>query len=151
MTFEQKKQIVIDNSFKVDCNINMTLKEAYEKGFNRGLSKAPKPKVEQPQGEWIIVDDTEQFIAKCSVCGRIEDSRMVKDYPFCHCGAKMIGTQEEKLNNDWDTDEPQDPEEEPDDIEPTGIIDQTDGIADPTYINGIVDSSDFGIFPWGNS
>ena len=50
MTFEQKKQIVIDNSFKVDCNINMTLKEAYEKGFNRGLSKAPKSKVEQPQG-----------------------------------------------------------------------------------------------------
>ena len=41
------------------------------------------------QGEWIIVDDTEQFIAKCSICGRIEDSRMVKDYPFCHCGADM--------------------------------------------------------------
>ena len=89
MTFEQKKQLVIDNCFKVDCNINMTLKEAYEKGFNRGLSKAPKSKVEQPQGEWIIIDDTEQFIVKCSVCGRIEDSRMVKDYPFCHCGAKM--------------------------------------------------------------
>jgi len=31
------------------------------------------------------------------------------------------------------------------------IIDHTDGIVDPTYINGIVDSSDFGIFPWGNS
>ena len=43
------------------------------------------------QGEWIIVDDCEQFIAKCSVCGRIEDSRMVKDYPFCHCGAAMRG------------------------------------------------------------
>ena len=51
----------------------------------------PEPEVafERPQGEWIIVDDTEQFIAKCSVCGRIEDSRMVKDYPFCHCGADM--------------------------------------------------------------
>lgn len=60
-------------------------------------------------------------------------------------------SQSEKLNNDWDTDEPQDPEEETDDTEPNEIIDQTDGIADPTYINGIVDSSDFGIFPWGNS
>lgn len=56
MTFEQKKQIVIDNSFKVDCNINMNLKEAYEKGFNRGLSKAPKSKVEQPQGEFTDLE-----------------------------------------------------------------------------------------------
>lgn len=56
MTFEQKKQIVIDNSFKVDCNINMTLKEAYEKGFNRGLSKAPKSKVEQPQGKFTDLE-----------------------------------------------------------------------------------------------
>ena len=46
------------------------------------------------KGEWIIVDDTEKFIAKCSICGRIEDSRMVKDYPFCHCGAKMKGGKE---------------------------------------------------------
>lgn len=44
---------------------------------------------ERPRGRWIIVDDTEKFIAKCSVCGIIEDSRMVKDYPFCHCGADM--------------------------------------------------------------
>ena len=46
-------------------------------------------RTERPKGKWIIVDDCEQFIAKCSVCGRIEDSRMVKDYPFCHCGADM--------------------------------------------------------------
>lgn len=58
---------------------------AYESG---------KASAERSQGEWIIVDDTEKFIAKCSVCGRIEDSRMVKDYPFCHCGAKMKGSKE---------------------------------------------------------
>lgn len=52
---------------------------------------------ERPQGEWIIVDDTEKFIAKCSVCGRIEDSRMIKDYPFCHCGAYMRGNNNENL------------------------------------------------------
>ena len=46
---------------------------------------------ERPQGEWIIIDDTEKFIAKCSVCGRIEDSRRVSEYPFCHCGADMRG------------------------------------------------------------
>ena len=56
--------------------------------------KAGKKDFEPEQGEWIIIDDCEQFIAKCSVCGRIEDSRMVKDYPFCHCGAKMGGKEE---------------------------------------------------------
>lgn len=53
--------------------------------------KIVKALSKRSQGEWIIVDDCEQFIAKCSVCGRIEDSRMVKDYPFCHCGAAMRG------------------------------------------------------------
>ena len=53
---------------------------------------------ERPQGEWIIIDDTEQFIAKCSICGRIEDSRMIKDYPFCHCGADMRGEENGNQN-----------------------------------------------------
>ena len=49
----------------------------------------------RPKGEWILIDDTEKFIAKCSVCGRTEDSRMVKFYPFCHCGARMKGSDNE--------------------------------------------------------
>lgn len=49
---------------------------------------------QRPHGEWIIVDDCEHFIAKCSVCGRIEDSRIVENYPFCRCGAKMKGCEE---------------------------------------------------------
>lgn len=44
---------------------------------------------QQKTGHWIIIDDCEQFIAKCSECGRIEDSRMISKYPYCHCGAKM--------------------------------------------------------------
>ena len=50
----------------------------------------PQPKM----GHWIIIDDCEQFIAKCSECGRIEDSRMISKYPYCHCGAKMIKSEE---------------------------------------------------------
>ena len=46
-------------------------------------------KEQRPHGKWIIVDDCEHFMAKCSVCGRIEDSRLVKYYPFCRCGADM--------------------------------------------------------------
>lgn len=42
-------------------------------------------------GHWIIIDDVEKFIAKCSVCGRVEDTRQINDYPYCHCGAKMDG------------------------------------------------------------
>lgn len=29
-------------------------------------------------GHWIIVDDCEKFIAKCSECGKAVDSRMLK-------------------------------------------------------------------------
>lgn len=48
-------------------------------------SVTPKTKI----GHWIIIDDCEYFIAECSECGRIEDSRMISEYPYCHCGAKM--------------------------------------------------------------
>ena len=41
------------------------------------------------RGRWIIADDVEQFIAICSECGRTEDSRDIKDMPYCHCGARM--------------------------------------------------------------
>lgn len=51
-------------------------------------------KQEPKTGHWIIIDDCEKFIAKCSECGRIEDSRMISKYPYCHCGAKMVNPQE---------------------------------------------------------
>jgi hypothetical protein len=50
----------------------------------------PQPKT----GHWIIIDDCEKFIAKCSECGQIEDSRMIGKYAYCHCGAKMVEPQE---------------------------------------------------------
>lgn len=48
-------------------------------------SVTPQPKT----GHWIIIDDCENFLAKCSECGWIEDSRMINKYPYCRCGAKM--------------------------------------------------------------
>ena len=45
------------------------------------------------RGRWIITDDVEHFIAICSECGRTEDSRDIKDMPYCHCGARMDGEQ----------------------------------------------------------
>ena len=37
---EEKKKIVIDNYFRQDCDIDTTIRQAYEKGFTRGLEKA---------------------------------------------------------------------------------------------------------------
>ena len=52
------------------------------------------PSAEPKTGHWIIIDDCEKFIAKCSECGQIEDSRMIGKYAYCHCGARMVETQE---------------------------------------------------------
>lgn len=58
------------------------------------------PSAEPNEGHWIIIDDCEKFIAKCSKCGRIEDSRMISKYPYCHCGAKMVEEQEGAIRNE---------------------------------------------------
>lgn len=49
---EAKKKIVIDNYFKVECDMNTSIKEAFIKGFELGLKKAPQPKT-----EWIPVSE----------------------------------------------------------------------------------------------
>jgi len=41
---ETKKQIVIDNYFKNTCDVNTSIKEAFAKGFEVGLTKAVFPK-----------------------------------------------------------------------------------------------------------
>lgn len=57
-------------------------------------SETPQPK----KGKWIIVDDCEQFIAKCSVCENIEDSRLVHRINFCpNCKTKMEGVEDDSL------------------------------------------------------
>lgn len=69
----------------------------YKEGLKILLDKvknAPPVTPHQKMGKWIIIDDCERFIAKCSECGRIEDSRMISKYPYCHCGAKMSDIKE---------------------------------------------------------
>lgn len=65
---------------------DVAIEQLKELGYGFG----EKPKT----GHWIIIDDCEKFIAKCSECGRIEDSRMISKYPYCHCGARMVEPQE---------------------------------------------------------
>lgn len=71
-----------------------TIEEYVNNIFTKNMGDLVKdikaiPSVEPKTGHWIIIDDCEKFIAKCSECGRIEDSRMISKYPYCHCGAKM--------------------------------------------------------------
>lgn len=99
ITFAKGVDIFIDNALTIEpfepdyvgAERLKARQRGYEDGYHNGMEigKTLNPKIKQ--GEWIIIDDTEKFIAKCSICGRIEDSRMVKDYPFCHCGAEMRG------------------------------------------------------------
>lgn len=51
---------------------------------------------EMPEGRWEFYeessDDNGMAYYKCSECGRLihaEESGLLKNYPYCHCGATM--------------------------------------------------------------
>ena len=98
----EKKKLV--NSLKMwlmDLENDMDKGDYGELCENKGAREAVESCIceaeEQPaadvqpvrRGKWIITDDVEHFIAVCSECGRTEDSRDIKDMPYCHCGARM--------------------------------------------------------------
>ena len=64
------------------------------------LQSVPSVTPTRKVGKWIKVTDTEFGIGyKCSECGRFiltesVDGRKLKDYPYCHCGAEMRGSEE---------------------------------------------------------
>ena len=81
---ESKKKIVIDNYFKKECDVNTSIKEAFIKGFELGLKKAPQPKM----GYWITLKDEYGDVheAVCSNC----DANGNHKWKYCpECGAKM--------------------------------------------------------------
>ena len=65
------------------------------------LEKLPPTQSERKTGHWIEITSNNHTY-KCSVCGRllvnITDGKnnVVKNYPYCHCGAKM----EEECENE---------------------------------------------------
>lgn len=73
----------------LECHFAGFKEEIIESACNSILEQEPKT------GHWITIDDCEKFIAKCSECGQIEDSRMIGKYAYCmQCGAKMVDPQE---------------------------------------------------------
>ena len=47
---EEKMRIVIDNYFKAECDVNTSIRQAFEKGFRIGIIKGMQVKSE-PQEE----------------------------------------------------------------------------------------------------
>lgn len=58
------------------------------------IKKLPSVEPERKSGKWIDIssdDDMEEFYC-CSLCKReiiLYPGETLKDYPYCHCGAKM--------------------------------------------------------------
>lgn len=83
MTSEKKMQIVIDNYFKSECNVDTSIRDAFEKGFRIGVQKT----VYRPKGEWIRVGHD---IYECSLCHQNVMTKDIDCYSYCHrCGVRM--------------------------------------------------------------
>lgn len=64
------------------------------------LHDLPSVQPKRKTGKWILVKEYIKIaVYKCSECGRsVWDDKgydVVKDYPYCHCGADMRGEQDE--------------------------------------------------------
>jgi hypothetical protein len=90
---EDKMQIVINNYFKSECDINTSIRSAFEKGFRIGVKKAKSARPELKKGKWIDKSGgIECAWNYCSVCGE----QAIDLYDFCpHCGADMRGEPDE--------------------------------------------------------
>ena len=84
---ETKMQMVITNYFKDECDVNTSIRQAFEKGFRIGVKKGAN--TNRPQGEWKPKNHHTDY---CSNCGFEETQWRTVDYNFCpHCGARMKG------------------------------------------------------------
>ena len=83
--------VTIDN--KYDEVILAHERISYERGVNDGYAKAIEEN-ERPKGEWIKEPNGRTTdIYRCSLCKRsimLCKGADLTNYPFCHCGAKMI-------------------------------------------------------------
>lgn len=85
---ESKIQIMIANYFKDECDVNTSIRQAFEKGFRIGVKKGAS--ADRPQGEWIIeIDANSNTYGRCSICGMKQYAGQLN---FCpDCGAQMKG------------------------------------------------------------
>ena len=84
---ETKKQIVIDNYFKNTCDVNTSIKEAFTKGFEVGLTKAVFPK---DQYEARLKADLKAILVELQL--EIEE-QVTADTAATYFGAKEMCTE----------------------------------------------------------
>jgi hypothetical protein len=85
--------MVIANYFKDECDVNTSIRQAFEKGFRIGVKKGAI--TNRPQGEWIK-DNLGTVI--CSECKRPRRDNRIGHVNFCNsCGARMKGTDDESI------------------------------------------------------
>ena len=88
---ETKMQMVIANYFKDECDVNTSIRQAFEKGFRIGVNKGVS--MNRPQGEWTH-RDSYWHTAICSNCNKLtmfeEWDEEIIEYDFCpNCGCRM--------------------------------------------------------------
>ena len=91
---ETKMQMVIANYFKDECDVNTSIRQAFEKGFRIGVKKGAS--TNRPQGEWLdyeipLEDGGAMPIQVCNLCKTFYPLAYTGGgHRFCpNCGAKM--------------------------------------------------------------
>lgn len=71
-----------------------TVEQNWRFYYDHGYAQA-KRDFEKPQGEWVLMYCSYGYrYYSCSICNRaieVEHGQSLKDFPYCHCGAKMKG------------------------------------------------------------
>ena len=91
---ETKMQMVIANYFKDECDVNTSIRQAFEKGFRIGVKKGAS--TDRPQGKWIKttpwsygagMGEVYGYYHQCSNC----DKEFMYKSNYCpNCGARML-------------------------------------------------------------
>lgn len=77
---ETKMQMVISNYFKDECDVNTSIRQAFEKGFRIGVKKGAG--TNRPQGYWT---KTDVATYRCSECGKMQIADDVNELNYCCC------------------------------------------------------------------
>lgn len=87
---ERKMKIVIENYFKAECNVNTSIREAFEKGFRIGVKKASSA---QPKYEPVTVEDFAKTMSENTPYGFMawhgEAFTLIKEIGFEICKKTM--------------------------------------------------------------
>lgn len=97
---EEKMRIVIDNYFKSECNVNTSIRQAFEKGFKIGVKKGLATQPERKKGYWIHISDDADGNSwyECSCCHKGEVHVPIVEVSYCwNCGARMEEEQTDDL------------------------------------------------------